>query len=220
MIMWSCNTTPSGPRGVPYTAEPALPPPAPSSSRTRRLDPNNMQPAGSITLRRGPLSRTIPAPPFSSTADRASLFGYLACSIRTALTCRSPTSPSLRGPSGSSWLDWRPVMWRVPADSAGQRCYRRMDSSPSGRHGAGDERASRSPFPYPYPRSPSLRRAFGSSGWGALLRGPEPAVRQCCRASARVRPGSGPAFPPSFRHLGFGPTLAQQLRARQQPRRR
>jgi hypothetical protein len=182
----------------------------------RRLNPSNDRLTDRLTLRRGLLSR-IPAAPVSSTADHAPPFRQPACSIRTALTGRSPTSSSLRRASGSSWLDW-PVMWKVPAGSAGQRYYRRMDSSPFGRHDVGDERAS--PFPRPYLTSPSLRRASDSSGLGALPRAPELVMRRRCRAPARARRGSGPTFQSGFRRLGFEPTLAQRLRGRQQPRRR
>ena len=97
-----------------------------------------------------------------------------------------PRSPFRRPTSGSSWLDWRPVIGTTPGDSAGQLDYRRTTSPPTGQRGAGDARAPLSPSP----TSRSLRPAYGS--WIALAQGPglEPdfAPTLAPRSRARQRP--------------------------------
>jgi len=79
----------------------------------------------------------------------------------------SPTWPSLLRAFGSSSLDCCSGIGRVLRGSALQRNCRRTESSPTGQHGAGDGRASKSLCPCPYPTWPSLPRASGSSGLGA-----------------------------------------------------
>lgn len=71
-------------------------------------------------------------------------------SIRAVLTALySRMSAFLRRASGSSRPNCSPGTWRVLAGSVGQRNFPPIDSSPRARHGADDERASRSPYARP-----------------------------------------------------------------------
>ncbi len=134
-----------------------------------------------------------------------------------------PRSPFRRPTSGSSWLDWRPVIGTAPGGSAGQLDYRQTTSAPTGQHGAGDARAPLSPSP----TSRSLRLAYGSWIAPELGLGLEPAQRlepalprRCTGSGRHRRRDSGRAFPYRSRRLDFAPTRAPQSRARQRPRRR
>ena len=90
------------------------------------------------------------------------------CSDQAAFTGSVlPRSPFRRPTSGSSWLDWCPVIGTAPGGSAGQLDYRQTTSPPTGQRGGGDARAPQ----IPSPTSRSLRPAYGS--WIALAQGPE-----------------------------------------------
>ena len=73
--------------------------------------------------------------------------GALIRAVLTALYSRM--SAFLRRASGSSRPNCSPGTWRVLAGSVGQRNFPPIDSSPRARHGADDERASRSPYARP-----------------------------------------------------------------------
>jgi hypothetical protein len=94
-----------------------------------------------------------------------------------------PRSPFRRPTSGSSWLDWRPVIGTAPGGSAGQLDYRQTTSPPTGQRGACDARAPLSPSPM----SRSLRPAYGS--WIAPAQGPglEPDFAPTLARQSRAR---------------------------------